>query len=562
MTTSDSNLPFAGERRQISRWTVLVLTLIVSASAALTIGMLRHQAALSHRTEVLLTLIDGHTHRLSAVEWQVISKQRVSPKMAVEMREARDEMMRTFSELEDAAPKDKRLQPVVDTYREYEAAMEEELRLITAGDIAKAKVVDRQQVDPAFNKFREVVAGVNASYSLEAKDKDHTAFILSTLIFLAAAMMIGLLFWRFQRAHQVVELMAAEQGALRWSEERFRSLIQNASDVIMLLDAESTISYVSASVHHTLGYRPEVLVGTPILDIVSPEDSRQMQDYLIACIRNAGITSVSEFRFRHADQRWCNMEVIGNNHLNDPSVGRIVLNCRDITERKRAEEQLRSSREQLRNLSAYLQSMREEERTNIAREIHDELGQVLTALKMDTVWLGSKYKELEPVAEKTRSMADLIDSTIRTVKRICTELRPGVLDDLGLIAAIEWQAEEFQKRTGIDCEVSFNPNDVSLDRGLSTAIFRILQEALTNVIRHAEAKRVRVLLERGDGRVLLRVEDNGKGITEDQISDHHSFGLIGIRERARFLGGEVRISGSPGKGTTLTVSLPVENRPF
>ena len=532
------------------------MTLIVSTAAAATIGILRHQAAKSHRTEVLLTLIDGHSHRLSAVEWQVISKQRVSPKMAVEMQEARNEMMRTFNELTGLAPQEKRLQPVVDTYREYEAAVEEELRLVAAGDVARAKDVDHQRVGPSFDRFREVVAAVNAAYSLEAREKDRTAFILSTLIFLAAAMMIGLLFWHFQRAHQAVELMAVEQGALRWSERRFRSLIQNASDVIMLLDAGSTISYVSASAHHTLGYRPEELVNTPILNIVSPEDGHRMQDYLEACLRNTEITSLAEFRFRHADQRWCNMEVIGNNRLNDPSVGRIVLNCRDVTERRLAEEQVRSSREQLRNLSAYLQSMREEERTNIAREIHDELGQVLTALKMDASWLGSKYREYGPIAEKTKSMADLIDATIRTVKRICTELRPGVLDDLGLIAAIEWQAEEFQKRTGIQCDVSFDPGDIAVDGERSTAIFRILQEALTNVIRHAEATRVQVHLERKDNHVLLRVEDNGKGIGKDRVSDPRSFGLIGIRERARFLGGEVRIEGSASRGTVVTVSLP------
>lgn len=536
-----------------------MVTLVVAAAAAATIGILRQQAAKSHRTEVLLTRIEGHSHRLNAIEWQVISQQRVSPKIAVETQKARSEMMSTFNELQSINPQEKRLQPVFDAYSEYEAALEEELRLIAAGKLARAKALDSERVYPWFNKFREVLANVNAAYSLEAKEKDRTAFILSTLIFLAAAMITGLLFRRFQRARQAVELMAAEQGALRWSEERFRSLIQNASDVIMLLDAESTISYVSASAHHTLGYMPEELVNTQILNMVSPEDAPRMRDYLIACVRNPEVASLSEFRFRHADGHTCHLEVIGNNHLSNPGVGRIVLNCRDVTERRLAEEQLRSSREQLRNLSAYLQAMREEERTSIAREIHDELGQVLTALKMDASWLGIKYKDHEPIADKTKSMASLIDSTIRTVKRICTELRPGVLDDLGLIAAIEWQAEEFQKRTGILCEVSFHPDDVTLDGERSTAIFRILQEALTNVIRHAEATRVRVLLEREEGRVLLRVEDNGKGITKDQLSDPRSFGLIGIRERAGFLGGKVRIEGNSGKGTVVTVSLPLRN---
>jgi PAS domain S-box-containing protein len=535
-----------------------VITVIVSAAAAAVIGILRHQAAISHKTEVILTRIDGHSHQLSAVEWQMIGMQRVNPKMTVEMQEARDDMLRAFTELTALAPGDRRLQPVYDAYREYEMAVEEEVRLIIAGDLSRAQTIDRERVDPSFARFRRIVAGVNDTYGLEAKEKDRTAFILSTLIFLAAAMMIGLLFWRFQRANQVVELMAAEQGALRWSEKRFRSLIQNASDVIILLDTDSIVSYVSASVRHTLGYGPEELVGKPIPDFVRPQDVAGMREYLAACLRAENISSLSEFRFRCADGTWRDVEVIGSNRLNDPSVGKIMLNCRDITERKRAEEQLRNSREQLRNLSAYLQSMREEERTNIAREIHDELGQVLTALKMDASWLGSKYKEFGPIVEKTKSMSDLIDSTIRTVKRICAELRPGVLDDLGLVAAMEWQAEEFQKRSGIACEVSFAPNDIVLDGERSTTIFRIIQEALTNVIRHAEATKVRIRLERGDGRILLKVEDNGKGITKSQSSAHSSFGLIGIRERARFLGGEAKIEGSEGKGTSVSVSLPLK----
>ncbi len=532
------------------------MTVIVSIVTAVTIGVLRQQAAKSHRTEVLLAIIEGHSHRLSAVEWQAISQQKVSPKLTVQVQEVRDELMRAFNELADVAPGEKDLQPVFDSYREYDAAVAEELRLLAAGDTARAKAVDREGVDPGFRKFGEAVSGIRAAYSLEAREKDRTAFIISTFTFLVAAMMIGLLFWRFQRAHQAVELMAAEQGALRWSEERFRSLIQNASDVVMLVDAGAAITYASASASHTLGYRPEELVSTQLADMLSPEDATRMREYLAVCVHKAGASSPSEFRFRHADQRWRDMEVIANNRLNDSSVGRIVLNCRDITERKRAEEQLRNSREQLRNLFGYLQSLREEERTTIAREIHDELGQVLTALKMDASWLGGKYKDYEPVVKKTKSMENLIDSTIRAVKRICTELRPGVLDDLGLVAAMEWQAEEFQKRTGIACEVAFSPGDIAVDRERSTTIFRILQEALTNVIRHAEATRVLVRLERKDSQILLRVEDNGKGITQDRISNPRSFGLIGIRERATFLGGEARIEGSPGKGTVVTVSLP------
>lgn len=237
---------------------------------------------------------------------------------------------------------------------------------------------------------------------------------------------------------------------------------------------------------------------------------------------------------------------------------RMVGTVQDITERKRAEDELTYSREQLRNLSMYLQSAREEERTYIAREIHDELGQVLTALKMDLSWLANKNENHETLFRKTKSMVKLVDSTIQTVKRISSELRPGVLDHLGLSAAIEWQAEEIHKRTGIIFDMSIHPEDIILDRHHSTTIFRIFQEALTNVVRHAKATKVKVSLEEKDKEIVLGVIDNGKGITKKQISDPRSFGLIGIQERVYFLGGNISISGVRNKGTSITISIPLE----
>ena len=238
----------------------------------------------------------------------------------------------------------------------------------------------------------------------------------------------------------------------------------------------------------------------------------------------------------------------------------IVGTVQDITERKRAEEELTYSREQLRNLSMHLQSVREEERTTIAREIHDELGQVLTALKMDLSWLDKKHSDDRSLAERTKSMLSLVDSTIQTVKRISSELRPGVLDHLGIAAAIEWQAKEFAKHTGIKCDVSVDPDDIVLDRQHSTTIFRIFQEALTNVARHAHATQVRISLHEGEDRIALHVEDDGRGITKKQMNSPHSFGLIGIRERVHFLNGEIKIKGVRNKGTFLTIDIPREKK--
>jgi signal transduction histidine kinase len=201
--------------------------------------------------------------------------------------------------------------------------------------------------------------------------------------------------------------------------------------------------------------------------------------------------------------------------------------------------------------------VRERESTRIAREIHDELGQILTALKMDLSWLNKRLTNgQKALREKTKSMSKLTDMIIRAVQRISTELRPGILDDLGLIPAIEWQAQEFQDRTDIKCEITIDNGEIDLDQDRSTSLFRIFQEALTNVARHANATKIKVSLKERPDKLLLKIEDNGRGITEEQISDPKSFGLIGIRERIYPWGGEVNIKGIWNEGTTVTVILP------
>jgi signal transduction histidine kinase len=245
--------------------------------------------------------------------------------------------------------------------------------------------------------------------------------------------------------------------------------------------------------------------------------------------------------------------------IEDDQGGRIgwVSVVRDITERKQVEEELRHSSEQLRSLTTRLQTVREEERGRIAREIHDELGQVLTGLKMDLSWLaGRLLKNQKPLLKKTKSMSELVDATIQTVRKISSELRPGILDDLGLSAAIEWQAQEFENRTGIKCRFISSREDFRLDKERSTAVFRLFQETLTNVARHAEATRVDIELEERAGHLILKVHDNGKGITRRQISHSKSLGLLGMRERALLFEGEVEIKGIRGKGTTVTVQIP------
>jgi signal transduction histidine kinase len=231
---------------------------------------------------------------------------------------------------------------------------------------------------------------------------------------------------------------------------------------------------------------------------------------------------------------------------------------REVAERLLTEERLRESEEKLRALAARLQSVREEEQIRIAREIHDGLGQALTGLKMDLTWLAGKLPaEQKPLTNKIESMFQLIDDTIHSVRKIASGLRPEVLDEAGLAAAIGWQAKDFQLRTGIRCKVDLPPDSDGLDRGRSTALFRIFQEVLTNVARHASATRVDVFMQRDADMLTLEVRDNGKGITPAEILNPKSLGLLGMRERVLPFGGRIEINGVRGKGTQVTVSIPL-----
>jgi len=243
------------------------------------------------------------------------------------------------------------------------------------------------------------------------------------------------------------------------------------------------------------------------------------------------------------------------------AIGQVVV-FRDISERREREEELNRSRDQLRLLAAHLQGVREDERTRIAREVHDQLGQILTGLRMDVAWIEKRVETFgdpasrAPLGAKLTSMFTLLDQMVKTVRRISAELRPGVLDDLGLVPALEWQAREWQERTGIQCAVSSELGGVQVAREPGTALFRIFQETLTNVARHAGATQVTASLRAEGGAIVLEIRDNGRGVTADEVRHSKSLGLLGMRERAKMLGGEFRIAGEPARGTTVSVRIP------
>jgi signal transduction histidine kinase len=253
-------------------------------------------------------------------------------------------------------------------------------------------------------------------------------------------------------------------------------------------------------------------------------------------------------------------EVGAVDYLMKPVVPEILKSKVSVfVELHRKSERLKESEDKLRRLAAHLISVREEERAHIAREIHDELGQVLTGIKMEVGWLAKRLTD-SPLLEKTDSMSKLIDSTVQTVRKIATGLRPEMLDDMGLVAAIGWYSKDFQKRTGIRCRVKLPPETTKLDIDVATTAFRIFQEILTNVARHSRATRVDIDLGVTDEQVTLEVHDNGVGIAESDLHGRKSLGLLGMHERALLFGGEVSITGSPGHGTRVAVTIPTRNR--
>jgi signal transduction histidine kinase len=231
----------------------------------------------------------------------------------------------------------------------------------------------------------------------------------------------------------------------------------------------------------------------------------------------------------------------------------------EIEEHKSTQEHLKSSRDQFRMLSSQIQEAREEEKSRISREVHDRLGQSLTALKMDSVYIEKKLPpSLEEIKRSMRSMTQLIDTTITSVQEIAMELRPPILDAFGLCEAIAWQAGEYNKKLGIEFNLNCLQEHIELKKDLNTALFRIFQETLTNIVRHAQATKIQVSLNLIDGHLIFIIEDDGKGIEKEVIHNPESIGLIGIRERAWGFNGRVQFDGFPGKGTRVTVKIPLE----
>jgi len=368
---------------------------------------------------------------------------------------------------------------------------------------------------------------------------------------------VALLYW------QVAKRRVAE-GALHNIEVRVAGIVESAMDAIISVDENQHIVLFNAAAETVFGCPREQAIGTPLARFI-PERFRAEHE---RHVRRFGETGTSSRRMGTA-RIVTGLRRNGEEFPIDASISHVTENgrkfytviLRDATERARAEEALRKSKEELREIALNAHSVREQEKSRVARELHDELAQALTALKMDVAWIRSHVPAGDGAL--SRKLADsevMLGGTVAATRRISADLRPLLLDDLGLVPAAEWLVQKFTERTGIRCEFAIGVPDLGLEDPHASAVFRILQESLTNAARHAQASLVEVTIDRSDGAVTLTVRDNGRGFSPEQPRKPGSYGLTGLRERAYLLGGEVNIASEHGRGTTIEVRIPFQSR--
>jgi len=348
-----------------------------------------------------------------------------------------------------------------------------------------------------------------------------------------------------------------KSAALGESEARLAKMIEASPEAITIASVEDgTFILVNPAGERLCGYTREEMIGNSAVAMGFYPDPEGRQR-LVADLQRNEVVYGREIRLRRKNGEV--RDILMSAALIDFKDRKLILfQGIDITERKNAEKALREQQELLRELSAHHDSVREGERAHIAREIHDELGQALTALKMDLSLLTLKFGEATPqIREQVQELKGRVDAIIQVVRDVATALRPAALD-LGILPGVEWLVEEFQKRSGIRCTVSVVDSDIAVGEDRSIVLFRIIQESLTNVSRHANARKVQILLDHDAERIRLDVEDDGVGFDVDSARRKKTFGLLGIQERVIMLRGELRITSAPGHGTRVSVSMPLE----
>jgi PAS domain S-box-containing protein len=347
------------------------------------------------------------------------------------------------------------------------------------------------------------------------------------------------------------------ERTLREREELNRQIVNAVKDyAIFTLDPAGRIRSWNAGAEKLTGYGPIAAIGQPF-SMLYPADTKQPPENRLRIAAAMGQCEEEAWHVRRDGSRYCAESVIAANRNEAGVIDAFSVVLRDMTERRMMQAALERSRDESRALTRYVQSVREDEKSHIAREIHDELGSTLTAVRMDIRALSGKRAPIDAALRaKMDDMVVLVDSAIRVTRRIATELRPTILDDLGLIAALRWQAGEYQKRTGTPVTIEFNDPNVIVDKQRGIVFFRIFQEALTNVAKHAQARHVRTRFDCIDRKYyVLTISDDGIGIPAGTLLGPTSHGIRGMRERAEEFEGTFTVESTPGEGTTITIRM-------
>ncbi len=352
------------------------------------------------------------------------------------------------------------------------------------------------------------------------------------------------------------------EAALLESEQRFHSLYENAADAFFLYNTEGHILEVNNQTCENLGYSKYELLTMNVADIDVENALEGVKELWTNIPLDHPVTMRSRLKRKDGTMFPVESRIVSIQIATE----RLFLGLvRDISENERTEREILDSREQLHKLALHLQNIREEERAAIARELHDDLGQLLTSIKMNLSLLRREISPSQPeislhhLDEELKSMTGLIDRSVKGLRKLITELRPEVLENLGLVTAIEWQGNEFKNKSGIDCKFETAVHDLVFKKEAEVALFRVFQESLTNVARHSQATCVVVKTFVTEGRFVMEVVDNGIGISDEGLRKNNSFGLLGMKERIGYFGGDFSIVGQAGKGTTVRVSIPIEN---
>ncbi|GAB3258226.1 PAS domain-containing sensor histidine kinase [Chitinimonas naiadis] len=382
---------------------------------------------------------------------------------------------------------------------------------------------------------------------------------LMLIVAAAGGLVIALLTgWRLHRQHASGQ---AANAALKDIQIRLGGIVESAMDAVIIVDERQRIVLFNAAAEQMFLCSREQALDSP-LDWFIPDRYRKAHAHHVREFGNTGVTSrrmgaariITGLR-RNGEEFPIDASI---SHVQEHGARFFTVILRDVTERVATEAALRDSREELRAFATAAHSVREQEKSRIARELHDELGQALTALKMDVNWIQAQLPaEDSQVRQKLGKMQTLLDNTVAATRRISTEMRPLILDDLGVVAALEWLVENFSQRTGVPCQLTVGDPDAHWPDPLATAIFRIVQESLTNIARHAQASEASISLTQTATEVLIDIRDDGRGFSQDEASKPNSFGLLGLRERAYLLGGVTRIDSPAGRGTHIAVRLPL-----